>query len=894
MIYLKNIKADRKLICGLSAGITLLILVIMMILQCVTPFGDNSLLIIDGLHQYMPFFSVLYDKLKTGGSLFYSFRSGLGINFLALFSYYLSSPLNLFILLFKKTQLNTAVSLLVVLKLVLSALCASIYFCTKVKKPGAPVVMVSVAYALNAYMVGYCWNVMWLDSIMIFPLIILGIERLINKRDGRLYGITLFYALYCNYYIAFMICIFAVLWYMIYNFKNFKQFFFRGLAFTGWSFLAAGMSAVLLIPAYAGIKQTASGDNMTLPSHEWLTDFWSLITRQYDLSSPITHDNFDGNINLYMGTFAIFCILLYFLNKRIDLFEKLKYLFLILIFYLSFCEKQLNFIWHGFHDQYGIPNRFSFLFIFMALVMVLELFEHTEAIAVWQVMVSCIISIGMMVISRLFVESPLEDGVYGLIGMMLLLYTLVLFMMNIDKKHRDYHVLLFCMIAVVEIGISTVNGFTNNGQISISKYFYGVADMDEATKQIKEENDMAGNFFYRSELAKSLMVDENALYDMNTVGLFGSTAKDTTVDIMDSLGFYTGCNEYLYRGANPVSNAMLGVKYLYFHDGDELNTKFLYKDRCGSFEIFENPVADLSIGAAVDHYIDNWYYYSDYPFTVLNDFCYQGYDTDGIFDVVPIDDPIVNGCSVENTNDGEYRFDFKTAEHNNLVFALPAMTEDRDLYVFYDGTQVRNVEIAVNGQIEFQGDVDGQMQLLPDLKKGDVVTLAMELKGETLTGYVRLSAATFNQELFEQFTDRMSAGLFHVEEMSDTHIKGKVTVGEDQYVYFSIPYDEGWRVFIDGYEQDTFDVGNAFLAVATTEGEHEIELNFTPPGYAVGSKISFISLFIFLIILLSSKKLASFRENYEKKKAEEKAKKLEESLKLMEHAIMAEDEDDDY
>ena len=72
----------------------------------VQPFGDNSLLIIDGLHQYMPFYSILYDKLKSGGSLFYSFRAGLGINFLSLYAYYLSSPLNLLILFFKVNPFN--------------------------------------------------------------------------------------------------------------------------------------------------------------------------------------------------------------------------------------------------------------------------------------------------------------------------------------------------------------------------------------------------------------------------------------------------------------------------------------------------------------------------------------------------------------------------------------------------------------------------------------------------------------------------------------------------------------------------------------------------------------------------------------------------------------------
>ena len=102
---------------------------------------------------------------------------------------------------------------------------------------------------------------------MIFPIVVMGLERLIDKKDGRLYCLALFYALYCNYYIAFMICIFAIIWYIFYSFKSVKQFFSRGISFALYSFLAAGMAAVLLIPAYLGIKQTASGETMTLPDH---------------------------------------------------------------------------------------------------------------------------------------------------------------------------------------------------------------------------------------------------------------------------------------------------------------------------------------------------------------------------------------------------------------------------------------------------------------------------------------------------------------------------------------------------------------------------------------------------------------------------------------------------
>ena len=112
-------------------------------------------------------------------------------------------------------------------------------------------------------------------------------------------------------------------------------------------------------------------------------------------------------------------------------------------------------------------------------------------------------------------------------------------------------------MAIIEIATTACMGFNENGQISVSKFFYGTEDMEKAAASLKDET------FYRSELASALMVDENAWYPINSVGLFGSTATDRMVNMMDNLGFYTGCNEYLYKGATPVTNFLLNVKYLY-------------------------------------------------------------------------------------------------------------------------------------------------------------------------------------------------------------------------------------------------------------------------------------------------------------------------------------------
>ena len=466
-------KLQRKHLIALSFFLPLLVMAGCCIVFGVQPFGDNSLLIIDGLHQYMPFYSVLYDKLKGGETLFYSFRSGLGINFLSLFSYYLSSPFNLLILFFKKSQLNMAVSMIIVLKIACSGMTAGIYFSSKSKKQGFSTVMISMAYALSSYMVGYCWNVMWLDAIMIFPIIMMGLERLIEKKDGRLYCIALFYALYCNYYIAFMICIFAVIWYLLYSFKSIKQFFFRGIAFAFYSFLAAGMAAILLIPAYMGIKQTASGETMQLPEHSFLTSAADLLNRQFALWSPISHDNFDGNANLYIGIFSVLAVGLYVLNGEIKVSEKIKKVLLIGLFYLSFSEMVLNFIWHGFHDQYGIPNRFSFLFGFVLLYMLWEVFEHLEGVKGWHAAFACMAGVALMAYAKLKGTQVLEDNVYGVAGMLLLLYGMLLFFYTLSRKRKYIYKFIFCVVAVIEITVTAFMGFNENGQISVSKFFYG-------------------------------------------------------------------------------------------------------------------------------------------------------------------------------------------------------------------------------------------------------------------------------------------------------------------------------------------------------------------------------------------------------------------------------------
>ena len=824
----------RKHVIALSFFMPLIVMTGCCIAFGIQPFGDNSLLIIDGLHQYMPFYSVLYDKLKGGESLFYSFRSGLGINFLSLFSYYLSSPLNLLIIFFKKTQLNMAVSMIIVLKIALSGMTAGIYFSSKSKKQGLHVLMISMAYALSSYMVGY--------AIMIFPIVVMGLERLIDKKDGRLYCLALFYALYCNYYIAFMICIFAIIWYIFYSFKSVKQFFFRGISFALYSFLAAGMAAVLLIPAYLGIKQTASGEAMTLPDHSFLTNAADLLNRQFAMGSPISHDNFDGNANLYIGIFTVLAVGLYLLNQQIKISDKIKKILLVGFFYLSFGEMILNFIWHGFHDQYGIPNRFSFLFGFVLLHMLWEVFEHLDGTKGWHVAFACMAGVGLLAYARVKGTQPLEDKVYGVAGMLFILYGMILLLYTLSRKRKVWYKAAFCAVAIIEIAATACMGFNENGQISVSKFFYGTEDMEKAAASLKDGT------FYRSELASALMVDENAWYPINSVGLFGSTATDRMVNMMDNLGFYTGCNEYLYKGATPVTNFLLNVKYLYYHQEDSLTTDFKYLKTQGTFDIYENPAKGMSIGYLMNDSIKDWYYDSAYPFRVQNDLGEQAFDVFELFHDIEIDDPATNGCTASKTNDGEYYFEYGDSRPDNMTFTIPITETAENLYLFYDGTQVENAQIMVDGTNVKSGDLDGYMLPIGKVSAGSEVKVTFELKGETEDGYVRLSAADFDQEVFEDFKKTAAEQAFTVTDYSSNSLEGTVDASDNQTLFLSIPYESGWKVKVDGKEVKTCRIGDAFLGVKVPSGEHTVSLKYTPPGFSIGWKVSLAAAIIFIVL----------------------------------------------
>ena len=146
------------------------------------PFGERCFLRTDMYHQYAPFFSEFQHKLRTGGSLLYSWDVGMGVNFAALYAYYLASPLNWLILLCPKKFIIEFMTIMIVIKIGLSGLSFAWYLKQHSKNCILGVGFFGIFYALSGYMAAYSWNIMWLDCILLFPLIVYGLERLVREQ----------------------------------------------------------------------------------------------------------------------------------------------------------------------------------------------------------------------------------------------------------------------------------------------------------------------------------------------------------------------------------------------------------------------------------------------------------------------------------------------------------------------------------------------------------------------------------------------------------------------------------------------------------------------------------------------------------------------------------------
>lgn len=422
---------------------TSLMLIFMFITSC-EPFGKHCMLYSDMFHQYFPFFCAYREALRSGESLLYSWNVGIGMEYLGLISYYLASPLNLLTVVLPQSWMLEYFSLLLPIKMGLASLFFAILLKKLYGKNDLSIVLFGSFYGICAWSLGYNWNIMWMDSFALLPLVALGTVQLIRERKFILYTITLFLSIFINYYVGLFTCIFVFFLFFAVEFCRFHSIwrFLEDLLRIGvFTVLAIGMTAILSLPTLASLQDTqssvntfpdgfsvniATGEAVATAREAWaafkaakqagegdlLTLFFDAVAAAFpvlldamgqvagNMGAAITPTFMDGLPNLYCGVFPIALAFLFLLSGKVKLRDKLCCVALLLFFILSFIFRQLDYIWHGFHFPNQIPYRFSYLYSFVLLYMAYRAWLEREDFKIWQIVVSGALAFGILFLSE--------------------------------------------------------------------------------------------------------------------------------------------------------------------------------------------------------------------------------------------------------------------------------------------------------------------------------------------------------------------------------------------------------------------------------------------------------------------------------------------------------------
>ena len=548
----------------MSFVVPLVIMIAIFIIRDIYPFGDSCYLRSDMYHQYCPFFSELWSKIRDGGSLYYSWDIGMGTNFMAIFGYYLSSPSNWFIALFPQKYMIEIMNAIILLKIAASSFTFTLYLCKHNKRRSLSAAVFGLFYALSAFIAAYSWNLMWLDCVLLLPLVVLGLEKLVYEGRGLLYSITLGFTILSNYYIAIMVCISMVIYFIVLIVsrpvpEDKTEYARIILRFIVYSLLAGAFAAVVLLPEMYALEYTASG-KINFP--KTLTRYFSFVTifKRHLINTPVSL-GLDHMPNIYCGVAVLVLFPLYIMCNKISLREKIMKVIALIVFLVAFNMNIPNFIWHGFHYPNSLPCRQSFIYIFLLLSICYDAFiniKHYSKTQIggsfWSVMLF-LIYIG----NTITADDDFDFKILYITGIFIAVYMLIALLARHKKLRTDILIVALFAVSIIE---STVN--MDNTGYSITSRSYYMRDYDSVNylKDSVDEMENGSNDFYRMTKFRGYRSkNDSAWHNFHGASTFSSTAYASLTSFYDYMGLEHSTNAYAINGATPLVYSIFDIKY---------------------------------------------------------------------------------------------------------------------------------------------------------------------------------------------------------------------------------------------------------------------------------------------------------------------------------------------
>lgn len=804
----------------LSILIPIIIMIIILIFNGFYPFKDKIILMLDGFNQYPGFLNNFKETLLSNQSIFYSFKGLLGFNSYASNVYYTLNITNILYLFFSKNTIIDFYTISIIIKFSLCSLTMLLllnYF-----KKNKYNYIFSICYALSSYNLLYYLNYMWFDSIILLPFVILGIEKIFKENKYLTYIISLSLAIFCNFYIGYMICIFSLIYfitkYFINNNKNKKIIIKYILS----SILAGLLTSFVTLPVLLELLNGKSSlfTNYTNSYFKFDLDFINVFYK-LTFGSFSNGDLEYGNPNVYVGLFIYINTILYFFNKNISLKTRLINLGIFLFFLLSMSFNLLDYFWQMMQMPIWYPVRYAFIFDLFIIILAFNNYYNLDNISKKKKILLLLLILTLSIIG-FFTSGNLKELInlkakiiYLGISILFIIYYFVLIYNKELKK------LLYFLI-IIELALNAFVTFKNNGNDNSYKDFTN-------NQNIINNQIINDNTFYRLTTINKTIKNNGLLNNYNDINYFSSIRNKNSYELFKKLGIKTidDCNtDYYYN--NPIINALFNIKYYisssennYYEIINNYNNTYLYKnnDSASLGFITTNKIKDLKL---TNNYIDNL---NNLHKTITN-------SNNIIIKEIKLSDATIK-CSINTCitygHDAYIKYNFKNKKDSFLII------QD-------DNTSSKDTKYDISINNKNYNEID--MPYL--IRKKDNINITIKPDGEYKDYNYHVYLINYSE--YQKFIKNINNNKAKIYYINDSNIVMKVETNNNEILFTSIENDNGWKIFVDNKETTITPIMDGLIGIKLSEGKHTIKFKFYPPGLNIGIIISSISLIIILLI----------------------------------------------
>ena len=892
-----SILQSKRFCLGLAFLLPMVGMLILRLISALAFDGAYSMLYSDCYHQYYPFFLEFRRALLRGDSLLYSWNVGMGMDYLGLIAYYLASPLNLLSVLMPESWMLGYFGLLMPIKLGFAGLFFALLLQRLYHRNGISLSLFGCFYAYCGWALAYQWNIMWLDTFALLPLVVLGAVYLLRDKKFLLYTVSLFLAISTNYYIGLFVCIFIFLFFFCYQicrWGGWKKFLGDLMRIAVFSAIAIGMTAFLELPALAALQSTQSSVNkfpnefrLNIADQNTLLGLLDAMRQVAGNMNGGLEPSFkEGLPNLFCGVGINILAVLFLLSGQVKLRDRLCCLFLLVFFNLSFIIRQLDYIWHGFHFTNMIPYRFSFLYSFVWLYMAYRAWLNRRNFRPWQLITAGVICVGLVLCSEeiksfgqlitgrvaLLPWSGQENVLQNLKtiatrcvyiaynSLFLIVYFITIsyhirpklprktmrakrdWLEAVQNKRRVTATILPILFGV-ELVMMLVNFGTWFPATYVSNYPKGTEDAAAVVEYMHQRE--SGTLFYRAETTHSQTLNDGALNNYNGVSTFTSSANVKVTEFMKDLGYgaKNTYNRYCFEESSPVANLFLNLKYMIARDGEPAaNTYFTDVYSAGNVHLLENN-AYLPLGFLANAQLINVDFSAN-----TNKFVFQDQllaaaagITEDVWQLQMGNCLTILGSDLTLTSKTETGYCSYSTEDGGGKITYRYAPNTKGLLCFYvDQTQRNKFSVYVNGSKKaLYSETYSLPQMLSvcDVAPGDVVEIRFTCEAGK-SGTISVYASVLDEEVFRHAYGILSASTLELTRFETTYVEGTIQCNRNGVLYTSIPQDGNWHAVVDGKPAQIVTIGDAMCGLLLSEGYHTISFTYQNRAFDMGWKVS--------------------------------------------------------